>query len=124
MDAQSQWTGLDAARLERIDEHMERAYIGPRKIAGAQIAIARRGQLAYRKSFGSMDIERGKPMAQDPLLRIRTMLADALAADARSDQPLSRTGHADAAATDRRNRHRLLRHRSDRGWHQSRHRRL
>ena len=42
MDAQSQWTGLDAARLERIDEHMERAYIGPRKIAGAQIAIARR----------------------------------------------------------------------------------
>nr|WP_317893309.1 MerR family transcriptional regulator [uncultured Sphingomonas sp.] len=27
--------------------------------------------------------ERGKPMAQDPLLRIRTMLADALAADAR-----------------------------------------
>lgn len=27
--------------------------------------------------------ERGKPVAEDPLLRIRTMLADALAADAR-----------------------------------------
>ena len=73
MDAQSQWTGLDAARLERIDEHMERAYIGPQKIAGAQIAVARRGQLAYRKSFGSMDVERGKPMADDAIFRIYSM---------------------------------------------------
>jgi CubicO group peptidase (beta-lactamase class C family) len=73
MDAQSQWTGLDAARLERIDEHMERAYIGPQKIAGAQIAVARRGQLAYRKSFGSMDVERSKPMADDAIFRIYSM---------------------------------------------------
>lgn len=73
MDAQSQWTGLDAGRLERIDEHMERSYIGPQKIMGAQVAIARRGQLAYRKSFGSMDLERSKPMADDAIFRIYSM---------------------------------------------------
>ena len=30
MDAQSQWTGLDAGRLERITDHLERNYIGPK----------------------------------------------------------------------------------------------
>ena len=39
MDAQSQWTGLDAARLERITDHLERNYIVPQKIMGAQIAV-------------------------------------------------------------------------------------
>ncbi|MFN3513566.1 MAG: serine hydrolase domain-containing protein [Phenylobacterium sp.] len=73
MDAQSQWTGLDAARLERIGEHLERNYIGPRKIAGCQVAVARRGHLAYRQSFGLMDIERGKPMADDAIFRIYSM---------------------------------------------------
>jgi CubicO group peptidase (beta-lactamase class C family) len=73
MDAQSQWTGLDAGRLERIGEHLERAYIGPQKIMGCQVAVARRGQVAYRKSFGSMDLERGKPMADDAIFRIYSM---------------------------------------------------
>ena len=73
MDAQSQWTGLDAARLERITDHLERNYIGPQKIMGAQIAVARRGQVAYRKSFGSMDLERSKPMADDAIFRIYSM---------------------------------------------------
>ena len=73
MDAQSQWTGLDAARLDRITDHLERNYIGPQKIMGAQIAVARRGQMAYRKSFGSMDLERNKPMADDAIFRIYSM---------------------------------------------------
>ena len=37
MDAQSQWTGLDAGRLERIGEHLERNYIANGKIAGCQV---------------------------------------------------------------------------------------
>ena len=39
MDAQSQWTGLDAGRLERITDHLERNYIGPGKIAGGQAFV-------------------------------------------------------------------------------------
>ena len=47
MDAQSQWTGLDAQRLERIGEHLERSYLSNGKIAGCQVSVARHGHLAY-----------------------------------------------------------------------------
>ena len=70
MDAQSQWTGLDAGRLERITDHIERNYIASQKIMGCQVAVARHGHLAYQKSFGSMDLERNKPMADDAIFRI------------------------------------------------------
>ncbi|MDP3853895.1 serine hydrolase [Phenylobacterium sp.] len=73
MDAQSQWTGLDAGRLDRITDHLERNYIGPKKIMGCQVAVARHGHVAYQKSFGSMDLERGKPMADDAIFRIYSM---------------------------------------------------
>jgi CubicO group peptidase (beta-lactamase class C family) len=73
MDAQSQWTGLDAGRLERIAEHLERNYVGPGKIAGCQVGVARHGHLAYFKSFGSMDLERGKPTRDDTIYRIYSM---------------------------------------------------
>ncbi|WP_296598132.1 serine hydrolase [Phenylobacterium sp.] len=73
MDAQSQWTGLDAARLERITEHLERNYIGPGKIPGAQVSVARHGHLAYFKSFGSMDLERRKATRDDTIYRIYSM---------------------------------------------------
>ena len=73
MDAQSQWTGLDAGRLERIGAHLERNYIGPGKIAGCQVSVARHGHLAYFKSFGQMDIARNKPTADDTIYRIYSM---------------------------------------------------
>lgn len=73
MDAQSQWTGLDVGRLERITDHIERNYIGPQKIAGCQIAVSRHGHQAYLKSFGSMDLERNKPMMDDAIFRIYSM---------------------------------------------------
>ena len=73
MDAQSQWTGLDAGRLERIGEHLERNYVGNGKIAGCQVSVARHGHLAYSRSFGQMDRERGMPTAEDTLYRIYSM---------------------------------------------------
>ena len=73
MDAQSQWTGLDASRLERIAEHLERNYIGPGKIAGCQVLVARNGHLAYSKCLGLMDREREKPAADDTIYRIYSM---------------------------------------------------
>src|SRR6185312_204810 len=66
-------SGLSAERLERITDHMNRNYIDPGKIAGCQIAVARHGHLAYFKSFGRMDLERGKPTADDTLYRIYSM---------------------------------------------------
>ncbi len=73
MDAHSQWTGLDADRLERITDHMQRNYIGPKKIAGCQIAVARHGHIAYNKTFGMMDIERNRPTRDDTIYRIYSM---------------------------------------------------
>ena len=66
-------TGLSTARLERITDHIERNYIGPGKITGAQVAVARHGHLAYFKSFGEMDRERGKATADDTIYRIYSM---------------------------------------------------
>ncbi len=73
MDAQSQWTGLDAGRLERIAEHLERNYIAPGKLAGCQVSVARHGHLAYSKSLGLMDLERNKPTRDDTIYRIYSM---------------------------------------------------
>jgi CubicO group peptidase (beta-lactamase class C family) len=66
-------TGLSTARLERITEHLERSYIQPGKIAGCQVAVARHGHLAYFRSLGAMDRERGKAMADDAIFRLYSM---------------------------------------------------
>ena len=73
MDAQSQWTGLDAARLERITDHLDRNYISSGKIPGCQVSVARHGHLAYFKSFGQMDRERAKATRDDTIYRIYSM---------------------------------------------------
>jgi CubicO group peptidase (beta-lactamase class C family) len=73
MDAQSQWTGLDASRLERIGEHLERSYLASQKITGCQVTVARHGHIAYARSFGLMDRERSTPTADDTIYRIYSM---------------------------------------------------
>src|SRR5271169_3523107 len=73
MELAPKQTGLSTARLERITDHLERNYIGPQKIAGCQVAIARHGHLAYFRSFGQMDRERGKTMTDDAIFRIYSM---------------------------------------------------
>jgi CubicO group peptidase (beta-lactamase class C family) len=73
MDARAQWTGLDAGRLERIGDHLQRDHIDTGRLAGCQIAVARHGHLAYAKSFGLMDRERAKPVAEDAIWRIYSM---------------------------------------------------
>ena len=73
MDAHSQWTGLDAARLERITDHLERNYMASGKLVGCQVSVARHGHLAYFKSFGLMDRERNTPTRDDTIYRIYSM---------------------------------------------------
>lgn len=73
MDAQSQWTGLNAGRLERITDHVERNYIQPGKIAGCQVEVRRHGHQAYARSFGLRDRERGTAWSDDTIVRIYSM---------------------------------------------------
>jgi CubicO group peptidase (beta-lactamase class C family) len=65
--------GLSTSRLERISELIEGGYVAPEKIAGAQVLVARRGQIAYHRSFGLMDRERDRPWTDDTLVRIYSM---------------------------------------------------
>ena len=65
--------GMDGARLARIDEHLERCYVEPRKIAGCQVAVARHGQLAHFSSLGLADAERDVAVADDTIWRIFSM---------------------------------------------------
>src|SRR5580698_1013603 len=73
MELAPKQTGLSIARLERITDHLERNYISSGKIAGCQVAVARHGHLAYFRSFGQMDRERGKAMSDDAIFRIYSM---------------------------------------------------
>jgi CubicO group peptidase (beta-lactamase class C family) len=65
--------GLSSERLARIEEHLERRYLAPKKIAGALTLVARRGQLAHLKPVGAMDLERGVAMRDDTIFRIYSM---------------------------------------------------
>jgi CubicO group peptidase (beta-lactamase class C family) len=65
--------GFSASRLDRLTAHLNRNYIDTGKIVGCQLAVARHGQLAYHRSFGQMDRERAKPMADDTIFRIYSM---------------------------------------------------
>jgi CubicO group peptidase (beta-lactamase class C family) len=65
--------GLDGRRLARIDEHLTRRYLEPGKIAGAQVLVARHGQVGYFRSFGHQDRERDRPVTDDTMWRIFSM---------------------------------------------------
>jgi CubicO group peptidase (beta-lactamase class C family) len=73
METSAALAGFSAERLERITAHLERNYIEPGKIAGAQVAVMRRGIPAYFRSFGQMDRERGLAMRDDTIFRIYSM---------------------------------------------------
>ena len=73
MELSASRAGFHSDRIERITTHLGKNYIDTGKIAGCQVLVARRGQLAYYKSLGSMDRERGKPMREDTIFRIYSM---------------------------------------------------
>jgi CubicO group peptidase (beta-lactamase class C family) len=65
--------GFDAARLARIDEHLRTRYVEPGKIAGYQVVVSRRGQVAHATTGGVADRERGKPVGDDTIWRLYSM---------------------------------------------------
>ena len=73
MEVNERDAGFAPGRLERITAHIERNYIEPEKIVGCQVLVARRGNVAYLRSFGRMDRERDVPMRDDTIFRIYSM---------------------------------------------------
>jgi CubicO group peptidase (beta-lactamase class C family) len=73
MELAPKQAGFSATRLERITDHLNRAYIDNGKIAGCQVLLARHGYAAYFRSFGQMDRERSKPVKEDTIFRLYSM---------------------------------------------------
>jgi|TARA_B110000971_G_scaffold144264_1_gene147407 CubicO group peptidase (beta-lactamase class C family) len=65
-------TGFVQERLGRIDAVIK-AEIASGKIPGAVALVARKGQLAYYKSFGFADIDAQTPMQKDNIFRLASM---------------------------------------------------
>ncbi|MFW6103525.1 MAG: serine hydrolase domain-containing protein [Bacteroidota bacterium] len=64
--------GMSAGRLARIDSLMNR-YMENEWLPGSVAFIARKGNIAYHKSFGMRDVEEGDPMEKDDIFRIASM---------------------------------------------------
>jgi CubicO group peptidase (beta-lactamase class C family) len=64
--------GLSAARLDRITKWMH-DWVDGGRLPGMTVAILRKGELAYAHTHGKADIERGKPMRPDTIVRIYSM---------------------------------------------------
>ncbi|HVW82002.1 MAG TPA: serine hydrolase domain-containing protein [Mycobacteriales bacterium] len=64
--------GFDADRLARIDRHFAR-YADDGRLAGWQLAVARRGEIAHLSSYGQADLEAGRPVETDTIWRIYSM---------------------------------------------------
>jgi CubicO group peptidase (beta-lactamase class C family) len=73
MDVDATAAGMDDARLERITEHITRAYMDPGKLAGCQVLVARRGHHAYYRHFGTLVVGDDRPVAHDSIWRIYSM---------------------------------------------------
>ncbi len=64
--------GFDPARLARIDAHFAR-YVDDGRLAGWQLAVTRRGEVAHSSTYGLRDREAGTPVEPDTLWRIYSM---------------------------------------------------
>ncbi|MFI6132549.1 serine hydrolase domain-containing protein [Micromonospora sp. NPDC051141] len=64
--------GFDPARLARIDEHFAR-YVDDGRLAGWQVVVTRRGEIAHSSTYGLRDREAGTPVEADTLWRIYSM---------------------------------------------------
>lgn len=73
MNVDAAAAGLDESRLANIGTHLRSRYLDAGKIAGAQLAVIRGGQLGYFESFGQRDRERSLPVGDDTIWRLYSM---------------------------------------------------
>jgi len=64
--------GISSARLARLDRAMQ-DYIDQEKLGGIIVLVARHGSIVHHKAFGMADIESGKKMRTDHLVRMYSM---------------------------------------------------
>jgi CubicO group peptidase (beta-lactamase class C family) len=65
-------TGMDATRLDRIGEHLDR-FIEAGKLPNYDVSVQRRGRPAYRRMAGLANVQTGQPNAEDTNFRNYSM---------------------------------------------------
>src|SRR5215469_2262466 len=65
--------GFSPARLQRIDRFLKEQYVETRKLAGALVTIARRGETVHTAVAGLADRERKTPIRDDTIFRLYSM---------------------------------------------------
>jgi CubicO group peptidase (beta-lactamase class C family) len=65
--------GFSPERLARIDRLLTEKYIGPGRLPGAQVTIARHGETVHEAVLGLADVERGAALKGDAVFRIYSM---------------------------------------------------
>ncbi|HET6214461.1 MAG TPA: serine hydrolase domain-containing protein [Micromonosporaceae bacterium] len=69
---QPEQVGLDPTRLATMDSHFAR-YVDDGRLAGWQLVVTRRGEVAHASTYGSRDREAAAPVLPDTLWRIYSM---------------------------------------------------
>ncbi len=70
--------GLSQAALDRIDPALQ-AFVDSGQVSGIYAVIARHGHIGYERTFGRMDLARGRPMRPDAIFRIYSMTKPVIA---------------------------------------------
>lgn len=65
-------TGMNAAQLDQVGVHLDR-FIEDGKLPNYDVAVLRRGRLAYRRLAGLANVETGAPLKEDAIFRIYSM---------------------------------------------------
>jgi CubicO group peptidase (beta-lactamase class C family) len=65
--------GFSKERLGRIETLLQEKYIGPGRMPGAQVLIAREGETVHQTVLGLADVERGTKLTDDTVYRIYSM---------------------------------------------------
>ena len=72
IEAEPEDVGLSSAGLRNVSRIAQR-YVDAGKLPGAITMVARRGRVVHFETYGSMDVEAGKPMAPDTVFRMYSM---------------------------------------------------
>jgi CubicO group peptidase (beta-lactamase class C family) len=72
LEADPEDVGMSSSRLGNLSRLVQR-YIDEKKLPGAISLVARGGKLVHFQTYGSMDDERGKPVAADTIFRFYSM---------------------------------------------------
>ena len=72
VDTEPGEVGLDAGRLQRLDDALRR-YVDDGRLAGWTAAVTRRGRVVHLTHHGVADLESGRPVADDTIWRIYSM---------------------------------------------------